>query len=79
MTKPTAIVTGASRGIGRAIATELAKTHSVIATYRGRKDAADSLHAATGCEIFQCDIGGREDRAALVALRATGGRHSTCW
>ena len=68
MTKPTAIVTGASRGIGRAIATELAKTHSVIATYRGRKDAADSLQAETGCEIFQCDIGSREDRAALVAF-----------
>jgi len=68
MTKPTAIVTGASRGIGRAIATELAKTHSVIATYRGRKDAADSLHEETGCEIFQCDIGSREDRAALVAF-----------
>ena len=68
MTKPTAIVTGASRGIGRAIATELAKTHSVIATYRGRKDAADSLHEETGCEIFQCDIGSRDDRAALVAF-----------
>jgi NAD(P)-dependent dehydrogenase (short-subunit alcohol dehydrogenase family) len=68
MTKPTALVTGASRGIGRAIATELAKTHSVIATYRGRKDAADSLQAETGCEIFQCDIGSRDDRAALVAF-----------
>jgi len=68
MTKPTAIVTGASRGIGRAIATELAKTHSVIATYRGRKDAADSLHEETGCEIFQCDIGSRDDRDALVAF-----------
>ncbi|MEO8370671.1 MAG: 3-ketoacyl-ACP reductase [Candidatus Solibacter sp.] len=68
MTKPTAIVTGASRGIGRAVATELAKTHSVIATYRGRKDAADSLHEETGCEIFQCDIGSRDDRAALVAF-----------
>ena len=68
MTQPTAIVTGGSRGIGRAIATELAKTHRVIATYRGRKDAADSLHDETGCEIFQCDIGNREDRAALLAF-----------
>src|SRR3954453_2414407 len=64
----TAIVTGASRGIGRAIATELAKTHQVIATYRGRQDAAESLRAATGCEIFQCDIGSREDREALIAF-----------
>jgi 3-oxoacyl-[acyl-carrier protein] reductase len=64
----TAIVTGGSRGIGRAIATELAKTHRVIATYRSRKDAADSLRAETGCEIFQCDIASREDRAALLAF-----------
>jgi NAD(P)-dependent dehydrogenase (short-subunit alcohol dehydrogenase family) len=68
MKQPTAIVTGGSRGIGRAIATELAKTHRVIATYRGRKDAADSLRDETGCEIFQCDIGSREDRAALLAF-----------
>ena len=66
--KPTAIVTGASRGIGRAVATELAKTHQVIATYRGRQDAAESLRAGTGCEIFQCDIGSRTDREALIAF-----------
>jgi NAD(P)-dependent dehydrogenase (short-subunit alcohol dehydrogenase family) len=64
--RPTAIVTGASRGIGRAIATELAKTHQVIATYRGRLDAAESLRDETGCEIFQCDIGSRPDREALL-------------
>jgi NAD(P)-dependent dehydrogenase (short-subunit alcohol dehydrogenase family) len=68
MKQRTAIVTGGSRGIGRAIATELAKTHCVIATYRGRKDAADSLREETGCEIFQCEIGSREDRAALLAF-----------
>ncbi|HEY1496433.1 MAG TPA: 3-ketoacyl-ACP reductase [Candidatus Solibacter sp.] len=66
--KPTAIVTGASRGIGRAIATELAKTHQVIGTYRGRQDAAESLRAETGCEIFQCDIGSRTDREALLGF-----------
>jgi 3-oxoacyl-[acyl-carrier protein] reductase len=65
---PTAIVTGASRGIGRGIALELARTHNVIATYRGRRDAAESLQASTGCEIFQCDIGSREDREALMAF-----------
>jgi NAD(P)-dependent dehydrogenase (short-subunit alcohol dehydrogenase family) len=68
MHQPTAIVTGGSRGIGRAIATELAKTHRVIATWRGRKDAADALRQETGCEIFQCDISSREDRAALLAF-----------
>ncbi len=61
-----AIVTGASRGIGRAIALELARDHKLIATYRGRRDAAEELHAQTGCEIFQCDIASRTDRAALM-------------
>jgi 3-oxoacyl-[acyl-carrier protein] reductase len=66
--KPTAIVTGASRGIGRAVAAELAKTHQVIGTYRGRRDAAEELRAQTGAEIFQCDIGSHEDREALMAF-----------
>ena len=65
---PTAIVTGGSRGIGRAIAVELSKSHQVIATYRGRQDAAESLRQETGCEIFQCDIASREDRAGLLAF-----------
>ncbi|HEX2724902.1 MAG TPA: SDR family NAD(P)-dependent oxidoreductase, partial [Beijerinckiaceae bacterium] len=64
----TAIVTGASRGIGRAIAKELARTHRVVATYRGRRDAAESLQAEIGCEIFQCDIGSTADREALLAF-----------
>jgi len=68
MKQPTAIVTGASRGIGRAIAIELAKTHRVIATYRGRKDAADALREETGCDVFQCEISSRDDRAALLAF-----------
>ncbi|MFN3323959.1 MAG: 3-ketoacyl-ACP reductase [Bryobacteraceae bacterium] len=68
MTDPqVAIVTGASRGIGRGIAEELSRTHQVIATYRGRRDAAESLAEATGADIFQCDISKREDRQALLA------------
>lgn len=66
MPKPNSIVTGASRGIGRAIAIELAKTHNLIGTYRDRRDAADQLREETGCEIFQCDVGRREDREALM-------------
>ena len=64
--RPVAIVTGASRGIGRGIATELARTHQVVATYRGRLDAAESLAAETGAAIFQCDIARRDDRQALL-------------
>lgn len=61
-------MTGASRGIGRAIAGELACSHRVIGTYRGRRDAAESLRAATGAEIVRCDVGSREDRQALLAF-----------
>ena len=66
--KPVALITGASRGIGRAIALELASTHQVLATYRGRKDAADSLRAETGCESFPCDLASADDRRALLAF-----------
>jgi NAD(P)-dependent dehydrogenase (short-subunit alcohol dehydrogenase family) len=63
----TAIVTGASRGIGRAIARELSTTHRVIATYLGSRDHAESLRDETGCEIFRCDISEPQDRADLIA------------
>ncbi len=63
---PIAIVTGASRGIGRGIARELARTHQVIGTWRGRLDAAQSLAAETGCTIFQCDISSAADRSSLI-------------
>jgi len=66
--KPVALVTGASRGIGRAIAIELSSTHQVLATYRGRKDAAESLRAETGAEIFPCDLASADDRRALIAF-----------
>ncbi len=68
MSKPVAIVTGASRGIGRGIAEELSRTHQVVATYRGRVDAAESLAAATGAAIIQSDISSRADREALIAF-----------
>lgn len=61
-----AIVTGASRGIGRGIALELSSTHHVLATYLGSRDHAESLRAECGCDIFRCDISRPEDRAALM-------------
>ncbi len=72
---PVAIVTGASRGIGRGIAEDLSRTHTVVGTYRGRRDAAESLQQKTGADIFQCDISSAADRAALIAyVREKHGR-----
>ncbi|HWC63408.1 MAG TPA: SDR family oxidoreductase, partial [Rhizomicrobium sp.] len=57
------------------MAIELSRTHDVIATYRGRRDAAESLQAETGCRIFQCDVSSAADRQALLAFaRETFGR-----
>ncbi len=64
--KPVALVTGASRGIGRAIAVELSSTHRVVGTYRGRRDMAESLAAETGAAIVSCDLANPADRKALV-------------
>lgn len=63
----TALVTGASRGIGRAIAVELSRTHRVLGTYRGNAEAAESLRRETGCEMARCDLSCAEDRAAVMA------------
>ncbi len=63
---PTAIVTGASRGIGRAIALELSRTHQVLATYAGNREKAESLRAETGCEIRRSDVSKSEDRRDLI-------------
>ena len=67
-------MTGASRGIGRAIATELAKTHGVIGTYRGRRDAAEELQRQTGARDLpvRCCLARRSrgaDRVRAGALR----------
>jgi 3-oxoacyl-[acyl-carrier protein] reductase len=64
--KPIALVTGASRGIGRAIAVELSKTHTLVATYRGNTSAAKSLAEETGADVIQSDISSAGDRHALV-------------
>ena len=70
-----ALVTGASRGIGRAIAIELARTHRVIGTYRGNLAAAESLRDSCGAEIFQMDVASRADRGAVMEfVRSEYGR-----
>lgn len=75
MSKPLAIVTGGGRGIGRGVVIELARTHHVIATYRGNRQAAESLADEVECEIIQSDISSSEDRAALIEFARSRASH----
>jgi len=63
----TALVTGASRGIGRAVATELAEAGAtVVLGYRSGKDEAESLATELGVRAVQADVSNAEDAARLV-------------
>ena len=64
----TALVTGASRGIGRAIASELAAAGaSVVIGYRSGKDEAEALASELGARAVQADVSNAEQAARLVA------------
>jgi 3-oxoacyl-[acyl-carrier protein] reductase len=63
----TALVTGASRGIGRAIAQELAVAGaSVVIGYRSGKDEAEALAGELGARAVRADVSSAEDAARLV-------------
>ena len=70
--KKVALVTGASRGIGRAVAARLAKAgYAVGVNYHERRDKADELAAeltAAGCEALavQADVAVRAEVDAMV-------------
>jgi len=62
-----ALVTGASRGIGRAIAAELARAGaSVVIGYRSGKDEAEALATEIGARAIQADVSDAEDARRLV-------------
>ncbi len=64
----TALVTGASRGIGRAIAVELAAAGaSVVIGYRSGQEEAEALASELGARAVQADVSSAEDAARLVA------------
>jgi len=62
-----ALVTGASRGIGRAIAAELARAGaSVVLSYRTGAEEAEALAAEIGGRAVQADVSDSESARALV-------------
>jgi NADP-dependent 3-hydroxy acid dehydrogenase YdfG len=74
-TRPIAVVTGASRGIGRAIAQRLALSYDILAVARSRTELAELARAieTTGgqCTALPLDVG---DAAAVAT--ALAGRHA---
>ena len=62
-----ALVTGASRGIGRAIAAELAAAGaSVVVGYRSGREEAEALAAEIGGRAVQADVSNPEEARRLV-------------
>jgi 3-oxoacyl-[acyl-carrier protein] reductase len=63
----TALVTGASRGIGRAIAIELAAAGAaVVIGYRSGRDEAEALASELGARAVQADVSNADEAALLV-------------
>ncbi len=73
MTNKVILVTGASRGIGRAIAKELAREgNTVIANYNKSKEKAEELQVelrqeAVDIDIFKADVSKREEVSQMVS------------
>jgi len=83
--RPAAIVTGASRGIGKAVAKELASLGFDLVinhfdfTSDGKADESRAVQTqkeitelGAKCEVLRGDVSSREDRSSLVALAKSG-------
>ena len=68
LTGRTAVVTGASSGIGEAVARRLAKDGAQVALLARRKGRLDAIAAEIGGLAIECDVA---DHASLTAAAAT--------
>ena len=64
---PTALITGGSRGIGRAIVEELASTHQIVATYNTNPEPARSVAEATGATMLPLNLANTESCEQFLA------------
>lgn len=71
--KPVALITGASRGIGLAIARELAATHELILGASSEDSLADVLTEFPGARPFIAELTGKDAIARAVADAGFGG------
>ena len=78
-----AVVTGASRGIGRACAIELAKQGAnIVVNYTANAEAAESCKAAIEAEgvqvlVVQADVSNPDDAQKLIAPPRSSSARST--
>jgi acetoacetyl-CoA reductase len=69
-----AVVTGGTRGIGRAISIELKNQgYQVVANYGGNDEAAHKFQAETGISVMKWDVGDYE--ACAAALKQIESQH----
>ena len=64
MPRPTALVTGATRGIGRAVAEDLARTHDVVLVGRDEAELGAVAGGLAGSTVLVLDVA---DEAAVDA------------
>ncbi len=64
----TAIITGGTGAIGRALVSEFAKDYNVVFSYHKNEEAANELAAKYGAAAVKCDLADKDDLKKLYAF-----------